>query len=153
MLPFNSDFKDLLSSFVGADVRFMVVGAYALAYHGHVRATKDLDVWVECSPANAARVHAALADFGAALEAVTPHDFEDPRTVLQIGVTSRRIDVVCSVSGVDFAGAWERRDTLHLDELDVPVIGLEDILRNKRSTGRLQDAADVEALERLRRAP
>jgi hypothetical protein len=153
MLPFNRDFKDLLSSFIGADVRFMVVGAYALAYHGHVRATKALDVWVECSPANAPRVWAALADFGAALEAVTPQDFEDPRTVLQIGVTAWRIDVVCSVTGVEFGPAWERRETLQLDELLVPVIGLADIIWNKRSTGRLQDAADVEALERLRQNP
>ncbi len=153
MLPFNRDFKDLLSSFTGADVRFMVVGAYALAYHGHVRATKDLDVWVECSPANAARVYAALADFGAALDAVRPQDFEDPRTVFQIGVTARRIDVVCSVTGVEFGPAWKRRETLQIEELSVPVIGLEDIIQNKRSTGRLQDAADVEALERLRRGP
>ena len=128
----------------------MVVGAYALAYHGHVRATKDLDVWVERSPANAARVYAALADFGAALNAVTPQDFEDPRTVQQIGVTARRIDVVCSVTGVELGPAWERRETLQLDELAVPVIGLGDIIQSKRSTGRLQDAADVEALERLR---
>jgi hypothetical protein len=153
MLPFNPDFKDLLSSFGGADVRFMVVGAYALAFHGHVRATEDLDVWVECSPANAARVYSALADFGAALDAVTPQDFEDPRTEFQIGVSARRIDVVCSVTGVEFGPAWEHRETLQLDELLVPVIGLEDIIQNKRSTGRLQDAADVEALERLRQYP
>ena len=150
MIPFNPDFKDLLSSLLAADARFLVVGAFAVSFHGHPRATRDMDVWVEPTRQNADQVWRALGEFGAPLAGVTPEYFTDPRNILQLGVTDHRIDVLCGIEGVEFGPAWQARETLHLDELDVPVIGLDDLIRNKQSTGRLQDAADGEALTKLR---
>lgn len=149
MLPFNRDFQDLLSGFLAAEVRFLLVGSYALAFHGHVRATKDIDVWIETSPANAAGAFGALTAFGAALSELTPEDLQDPKTVFQIDVAPRRIDIVCSVGGLEFKDAWSTRATLRLGKLAVPVVGFDELVRNKRATGRLQDLADIEALLRL----
>jgi len=81
MIPFNEDFKDLLSSFLAADVRFLIVGAYAVAFHGHARATKDLDAWVDAHEKNASLVLRALAEFGAPVTALSVRDLVDPATV------------------------------------------------------------------------
>jgi len=149
MIPFNQDFRDLLSCLLVADARFLLVGGYALAFHGHPRATKDMDVWVEPTSDNAGRVMSALAAFGAPTRDVTVEDFANRNTVFQIGVPPRRVDLVCSIDGVDFAAAWAERETLRLDELDVPVIGLRALLANKQVTGRLQDLADAEIIGAL----
>ena len=149
-LLFNRDYKDLLSCFIAAEVRFLLVGGYALAFHGHVRATKDIDVWVEPTPDNGQRVWTALANFGAPLDRLSPADFADSRTVVQIGVSLRRIDIVCGATGLRFEEAWSRRQTFVLEQLEVPVLGLDDLITNKRHAARLQDLADVEALEKLR---
>jgi Nucleotidyl transferase AbiEii toxin, Type IV TA system len=149
MIPFNPDFKDLLSCLLAAEVRFLLVGGYALAFHGHPRATKDMDVWVEPTRENAERVLRALGVFGAPTHDVTADDFADPRTVFQIGVPPRRVDVVCSIEGVAFDEAWSDREDLHLDEIEVPVIGLEAMLANKQATGRAQDIADAEVIRDL----
>jgi hypothetical protein len=149
MIPFNPDFKDLLSSLLAADVRFLLVGSYALAFHGHPRATKDIDVWVEPTHENAARVLRALEAFGAPIQNVTADDFADPQTVFQIGVPPRRVDLLCSIEPVAFDQAWAARETLHLDDLDVPVIGLRGLLANKEASDRLQDRADAEVIRGL----
>jgi hypothetical protein len=102
MIPFNRGFKDLLSSLLAAEVRFLLVGSYALAFHGHPRATKNMDAWLEPNRENAVRVMHALAAFGAPIHIVTPDNFADPRTVFQIGVPLRRIDLLCSIEPVAF---------------------------------------------------
>ena len=150
MLPFNTDFRELLSCFLDADVRFVVIGAYAVAFHGHVRATKDMDLWIRPDQENAGRTFAALAAFGAPLEGIEPGDLLDPEVVLQIGLPPRRVDIFSDVQGVDFEVAWAGRELLDMDGLEVPVLGLDDLIRAKRSTGRSQDRADVEVLERIR---
>lgn len=149
MIPFNQDFKDLLSSLLAADVRFLLVGAYALAFHGHPRATKDMDLWVEPTRDNAARVLRALTAFGAPIRDVTTDDLADPRTVFQIGVPPRRVDLLCSVEPVLFDQAWAAREILRLDDIDVPVIGLKALLANKEASDRLQDRADAEVIRDL----
>jgi hypothetical protein len=108
-----------------------------------------MDVWVEPTRDNAGRVLRALVAFGAPTENVTADDLADPRTVFQIGVPPRRVDLVCSIEGVAFEKAWAGRKTLRLDELQVPVIGLEAMLVNKEATGRLQDQADAEVIRAL----
>lgn len=149
MIPFNQDFKDLLSSLLAADVRFLLVGGYALAFHGHPRGTKDMDVFVEPTPENASRVMQALHAFGAPTQQVSANDFADPHTVFQIGVPPRRIDLVCSIDGVSFEQAWPSRQVMQLGDMAVPVIGLQAMLTNKESTGRLGDQADAEIIRRL----
>jgi hypothetical protein len=145
------DFRDLLVELVDAGARFLVVGGYAVAVHGHPRATKDIDVWVEPSATNATRVYAALARFGAPVAQfeITADDFETYDGVLQLGVAPVRIDILTRIGGVGFADAWEERTELEVEGRKVPVLGLRALIKNKRFVGRIQDLADVAALERI----
>jgi len=143
-----NDFRDLLRAFVDHRVRFLVVGAYALAVHGRPRATGDLDVWIEPTRGNAERAFAALGHFGAPLHDLTEADLATPGVVFQIGLPPLRIDVLTQISGVEFAHAWPRRRRAVFADLTVDVIGRADFIANKRATGRLKDLADAERLER-----
>ena len=113
----SPDFKDLLSEFNAHGVEYLVVGAYALAAHGRVRATGDLDVWVRPEPANAKRVLAALLKFGAPLQDLTEQDLSTPGIVYQVGVVPNRIDLLTSITGLDFESAWSRRGMVMIGEL------------------------------------
>jgi predicted nucleotidyltransferase len=146
----NQDFLDLLSAFNAAEVRYLVVGAYAVGVHGHPRATKDLDIWIEASAGNAARVMNALQAFGAPVGDLEVRDFETPGTGFMMGNPPRRIDVLTTIDGVRFDEVAPRAIEASFDGVSAKVIGLEDLLTNKRASGRLQDLADVRALERLR---
>jgi len=141
-----------LRAFSEHQVRYLVVGAYAVAAHGHPRATKDLDLWVEPSSENAARVLAALREFGAPLGGLTAEDLTSPGVTYQIGVPPLRIDVLTAIDGVpDFRAAWRHRRATVLDGMPVLTIGRQELLTNKRAAARPQDLADVVALERRRR--
>ena len=144
----NRDFRDLLSAFNDQGVEYLVVGAHALAVHGHVRATKDLDVWVRPELANAKRVLAALKGFGAPLQGLTEADLTTPGLIFQIGVPPVRIDVLTAIDSVEFDEAWSSRVRAPFADLEVHVLSRELLIRNKRAAGRLQDLADVERLER-----
>jgi hypothetical protein len=144
----NRDFSDLLSAFNARGVDYLVVGAHALAAHGHVRATKDLDVWVRPERGNAERVLQALADFGAPVKDLTQDDLCSPELIFQIGVAPLRIDVITGISGVEFAAAWEGRVHAKFGDVPVCVLSRRHLIENKRTAGRLQDLADVERLER-----
>jgi hypothetical protein len=130
---------------------FLVIGAHALAVHGVPRATGDLDVWVRPDPENADRVWRALVQFGAPVEAMDlkPADLMRPGVVYQIGLPPRRIDILTEVSGLDFAEAWPTRVVETIGELEVPFLGRQALLKNKRASGRSKDLADVETLEGL----
>lgn len=146
----NQDFLDLLSAFNAAEVRYLVVGAYAVGVHGRPRATKDLDVWIEASTDNSVKVMNALRVFGAPLGDLQARDFEMAGTGFMMGSPPRRIDVLTKIDGVRFEEAALRAIEASFDGVPTKVIGLEDLLANKRASGRLQDLADVRALERLR---
>lgn len=145
----NPDFKDLLAEFNAHGVEYLVVGAHALAAHGIVRATKDLDVWVHPSEENAPRVLRALAAFGAPLHDLTIEDLVRPGLVFQIGVAPVRIDVITVIDGVEFAEAWDGRLESTFGDERAPVLSRRHLIRNKKASGRLQDQADVEKLELL----
>lgn len=147
----NPDFRDLLAAFNAEGVDYLVVGAHALAVHGHVRATKDLDIWVRPSSDNAARVIRALSAFGAPLRDLTESDLSKPDTVFQIGLPPVRVDVMTAIEGVEFADAWKERVKTRFAGEPATVLSLEDLLQNKRTAGRLQDLADIEGLERVAR--
>jgi hypothetical protein len=142
-------YRDLLVELGTAQVRFLVVGAHALAAHGVPRATQDLDVWIEPTPENAARTWRALARFGAPLEAfkITERDLASPDNVVQIGLPPSRIDLMTTISGVTFAEAWPERMRAVMFGVDVPLIGRDALLRNKRATGRLKDTLDADSLD------
>ena len=147
----NPDFRDLFSAFADSGVRYLVVGAYAVTHYTAPRFTKDLDVWVDPDPENAARVWSALARYGAPLSGVSPGDFTKPRMVFQIGVTTTRIDILTSVEALEFGPCWKRRDPGKYGGLDVPYLSRVDLIRNKRAVARPQDLLDVARLQRRRR--
>jgi hypothetical protein len=145
----NSDFKDLLICLGREGVEFVLVGAYALAFHGAPRATGDIDVFVRPTAANAERVWRALGAFGAPLAAagVRPSDFAAPGIVYQVGLPPRRIDILTQISGVTFDEAWASRVLAEIDGQPIPFLGREALIVNKRASGRLKDLADVQRLE------
>ena len=143
----NQDFVDLLRAFIDADVRFLGVGAYALAHHGRPRATGDLGIWVEATAANAPRVMRALAEFGAPLTSVSAADFSQPVVVFQMGLPPRRIDLLTELTGLTFADAWPGRLRAAFGPLEVDYLGRDAFIRNKRATGRTRDLADIEDLD------
>jgi hypothetical protein len=136
-----------LSEFNARGVEYLVVGAYALAAHGRVRATGDLDVWVRPTAVNAKLVMEALAAFGAPLQDLTAQDLTQPGVVFQIGVAPLRIDVLTSIDGVGFDEAWDERLHANFAGQAIPVLSTRHLIRNKRAVGRMQDLADVEWLE------
>jgi len=142
----NKDYQEMLKCLSDEGVKYLVVGAYALAVHGFPRATKDIDFFVWANPENAARLLRALQRFGAPLRNVSAADFAAEGTVYQIGGGPRRIDIVTRIDGVRFEDAYPRRLTVRMDDLEVPVISRDDLIANKRATGRAQDLADVERL-------
>lgn len=143
-----ADYRDLLMAFVEHGVRFLVVGAHALAAHGVPRVTGDMDVWVQPTETNAARIWRALAEFGAPLGTleIAESDFTSPEQVVQLGLPPYRIDILTSISGVSFDEAWQERLEATLFDVPVPILGREAFIRNKLASGRAKDLADVEAL-------
>ncbi len=146
----SPDFLDLLTALNDADARFMLVGGHAVGLFGHPRATKDFDLWIEATPENARRVFRALSDFGAPLAAITEHDFARPGVGFRMGTPPFRIELLTEISGVAFADAWPRRETVDLDGVRCFVIAREDLIANKRAAGRPQDLADADFLERAK---
>lgn len=144
----DRNFRDMLSALSGAGVEFLIVGAHALAAHGRPRATGDLDIWVRPDPANAVRVYAALAEFGAPLHGVVAADFALLDIVYQIGLPPSRVDILTGLTGLQFEQAWSRRMVLELAGIRVPLLSRDDLIANKLATGRPQDLADVAALTR-----
>ena len=144
----NQDFVDLLRAFSDRRVEHLVVGAHALAAHGHVRATKDLDIWIRPTPENAARAFQALIGFGAPTSDLEEADLSTPGTVFQIGVAPVRIDILTRIDGVEFDEAWAARVPASFGGASTAVLSKTHLIRNKRAAGRLQDLADVERLER-----
>jgi len=142
----NPDFVDLLRAFVAADVRFLIVGAYALAFHGRPRATGDLDVWVDANPQNAGRVMEALRAFGAPMSDIAEADFARPGVVYQIGVPPGRIDILTELTGLTFGDAWRDRLRGRFGDIEADFIGREALVRNKRAIGRPRDLGDIEGL-------
>jgi hypothetical protein len=147
-MAINPDFSDLFASLNAAGASYLLVGSYALAIHAQPRFTKDLDVWVSPDPENAHRVISALTEFGAPMASLTAADLAAPGLVFQIGIPPNRIDILTAIDGVSFDEAWSRRVVVTYGPHDISVIGKSDLLRNKRATGRVQDAVDADTLER-----
>lgn len=142
----NRDFREFIESLKSNNVRYLIVGGYAVAFHGHPRYTKDLDVWIEPSEENADKVLRALKDFGFGSLDLTREDFLLAGQVIQLGYPPNRIDLLNSPSGVTFAECYESRIEIEIEKTKICVIDLENLKKNKRASGRLQDLADVEKL-------
>ena len=142
----SPDYKEFVELLNARAVEYMVVGAYAVARYGVVRNTGDIDVWVNPTPENAARVVQVLADFGVAGLGHTAADFTESGNIIQIGVSPIRIDVLTAIDGVSFAECYPDRQTAVLDGVPIAVISIHDLRRNKASTGRPKDKEDLRLL-------
>ncbi|HDR14152.1 MAG TPA: hypothetical protein ENN79_01440 [Desulfobacteraceae bacterium] len=145
----NEDYRDILHALSDEKVKFILVGAYALAAHGYPRATMDIDIWIMPSPDNAEAVLRALRNFGAPLHNITRKDLEEDGTVFQIGVAPRRIDIITAATGLTFENTYQNAVLVNIDGIDVHILSIDDLITNKRATGRTKDLADAEALELL----
>ena len=146
----NEDYKDMLHTLSGEEVRYLLVDAYAMAAHGYPRATMDIDIWVMPSPENAEAVLRALGRFGAPVHNLNKEDLQKDGTVFQIGVAPRRIDIITSASGLRFEEAYVRSLSVNIEGIEVRIPSIDDLIRNKRASGRTKDLADAEALESLK---
>lgn len=151
----NPDFVEFLGALLAERARFLIVGAHALAVHGVPRATGDIDIWIDREPANVARVWRTLIAFGAPTEAlgVRPADLEKPDMVVQLGLPPRRIDLLTGVTGLEFQDAWTTCVIHSVNGLQIPFLGRDALVRNKRATGRYKDLGDLEALGEDPRKP
>lgn len=141
----------MLSALSEEQADYLVVGAYAVAAHGLRRATKDLDVWIRCSPENAAKVWRALAKFGAPLDQLSIDDLQQEGVFFQIGLPPNRIDLLTAIDAVTFNDAWERKQVVEVDGVTFVCIGFDDLIKNKQATGRGQDRSDAERLLTIHR--
>ena len=147
---FNSDYRDMIECLQREGVEFMLVGGYAVALHGWPRTTFDIDFWIMANPQNAAAVMRALKAFGAPLMDLTEEDFHRPGMVFQIGTEPQRIDILSAVSGVTYEDAVSRALKMEVDGLTLKVISLDDLIANKRASGRPKDIVDATTLEKLK---
>ena len=142
----NSNFKDLLSLFNAYQIKYLVVGGYAVIKYTEPRYTKDLDLWVKADQENAAAVFQALLEFGAPLEGMTKDDFAHEGYFYQMGIPPVRVDILMSIKGLTFKEAWARRVEVDFDGILAPFISKQDLITTKRASGRPQDLIDVELL-------
>ena len=145
-MEIERDFKELLELLNSRHVEYLLVGAYALAFHGVPRYTGDLDVFVRSDPANAKRIISALAEFGFGSLGLKPEDFERPNQIVQLGVPPVRIDLITGITGVSWDEAAADAVPADLDNVPVRFISRKHLVMNKRATGRKKDLADLEAL-------
>jgi len=143
----NQDFREFVQSLNDSRVRYLVIGAYAVALHGHPRYTKDLDIWIEMTPDNAAAMVRALDQFGFSSLGLQSSDFLTPDQIIQLGYPPSRIDLITTPPGVDFETCYASRVIVEIDGVPVSFIGLDDLKQSKKASGRLQDLADLENLQ------
>ena len=145
-LELPKDFKEFLSLLRIHGVEYLVIGAYAVGYHGYPRATKDLDIWIAATPENAKRVVTSLKEFGFSTPELTTELLLKPNNIVRMGEEPMRIEVLNWASGVNFEECYDERITDTLDGVEVSLIGLEHLKINKKASGRLKDLADLEEL-------
>lgn len=147
---FNQDYRDMIECLQREGVEFMLVGGYAVALHGWPRMTFDIDFWIMANPQNATAVMRALKTFGAPLMDLKEEDFHKPGMVFQIGTEPQRIDILSAISGVAYEDAASRAVRMEVDGLSLKVIALDDLIANKRASGRPKDIVDAMTLEKMK---
>ena len=143
----NKDFREFIESLNTNNVQYLIVGGYAVGLHGYPRYTKDLDIWLLASADNASHILNALSEFGLEGIGLTKEDFLKTDEFIQIGYPPNRIDLVLSCDGVDFMTCYQSRLEVEVDGIIMNFIDLENLKKNKKATGRLQDLADLDNLE------
>ena len=143
----NEDYKELLRIFSENKVKYLVVGAYAMAAAGYPRATGDLDLWVEADANNSRNVYTALALFGAPTSGIMETTFAQEGLVFQIGVAPRRIDILTKIDGIAFTEAFGNKEVIEIEGLSIPFLSVNDLIKNKLATGRSKDQLGAEYLQ------
>ena len=147
----NADYIDMLKCLNKAGVDYILVGGWAVNMYGYIRATVDLDVWILADADNAKKVYSAVAEFGAPVSEMKPEEFAQYGMIFQIGVAPCRVDIISKISGITYADAVTRAVPKTIDGIPVRIISLEDLIANKKASGRAKDLADVEVLEGCRK--
>lgn len=142
----NQDFKEFIQSLDDNQVQYLVVGGYAVALHGYPRYTKDIDIWINLDCDNAERMISALDQFGFNSLGLKAADFLAPDMIIQLGYPPNRIDILTTLPGVEFEDCYPARIEVDVEEVKVNFIDLDNLLKNKRASGRAQDLADLENL-------
>jgi len=142
----NQDFKEFVRLLNEYKVEYLVVGGYAVAFHGYPRYTKDMDIWINRNAINANRILSALDAFGFGDLDLTEEDFLNEDHIIQLGYPPARIDIITGLEGVDFEDCYTSKVTERIDDIDIKFIDLESLRKNKKATGRIQDLADLEHL-------
>lgn len=140
------DFKEFLNLLRANQVEYLLIGAYAVGYHGYPRATQDLDVWISSTPQNATRLVTVLHEFGFTMPEVTTEFVLRPNNIIRMGEEPVRIEILNWASGVDFDECYRERIVATMDSVEVSLIGLEQLKKNKKASGRFKDLADLEEL-------
>lgn len=143
----NQDFKEFIQSLNDNNVMYLVIGAYAVAFYGYPRYTKDIDIWIDMNATNASNIVKALVQFGFESLGLVASDFLVPEQIIQLGVPPNRIDLITTPSGVDFNTCYASRVQVEINDVIVNFIDLENLKKNKQASGRLQDLADLQNLE------
>ncbi len=144
----NEDYKEMLQILLNNEVKFLIVGAYAMGAYGYPRATGDFDIWVEASVENSKKIYRSLSEFGAPLSDITEKAFTEKGIILQIGVAPRRIDIITHIDGVIFEEACKTKELIETESLKIPFISKENLIKNKQSTDREKDKIDVNYLKK-----
>ena len=145
-MDISSDYKDLFRTLNRHKVKYLVIGAYAVAFYAEPRYTKDLDIWVNNDTANINRLYEALVDFGAPLKGVSATDFSNKKMIYQIGVAPIRIDILMGMSGITFENAWKNRKRTFYSGIAINILGIKELIYSKKKTGREHDISDMKKL-------
>lgn len=145
-IELHPDFKDFLRLLNSHNVRYLLVGGYAVGYHGYPRATGDMDIWIEISKSNSKKVASAFRNFGMPTEAISEELFLEKNKVIRIGVPPVRLEVITSASGIKFNECYSNREVIEIDGIPTNFISLEDLKKNKHAAGRYKDMEDLEHL-------
>lgn len=146
MIQLPQDFKDFLKLLKSHEVRYLLIGGYAVIYHGFPRATGDMDVWVAVSPDNASKLVDVLKDFGFEVPDLSPNPFLEEGKVIRMGLPPIRLEILTSVSGVSFEECFNSRIVERIDDVEINIISLEFLKKNKKASGRYKDLNDLENL-------
>ena len=143
----SKDFREFIKLLNENNVRYLLVGGYAVAAHGHPHYTKDMDIWIQLNKSNAEKLLLVLDKFGFSGLDYKQDDFLNPDMIVQLGMPPNRIDLMTDLTGVEFEKCYPSRIIIKIDDIEIPVIDLENLKRNKKALGRHQDLADLENLE------
>ena len=147
----SNDFKEFIELLNVNKVKYLVVGGYAVGFHGHPRYTKDIDLWVLMKPDNPLNIIKSVKEFGFESLGLEEEDFLNSDNIIQLGFPPNRIDLLTEIAGVEFESCYSNKLTIEFEGVTIPFISLNDLIKNKQTSGRLQDLADAEKLEKLKK--